>query len=933
MNILLLIFSLFGSLEWHTLESDHFKLSYPINYDSVAQKSIQYLENIHDLLTLYLKNTPRKTNVVISPTIESANGFARILPNELIHIYPFPPGADEGLGHYNNWLYQLLLHEYVHVVHLTTMSPFHRVINMILGNNVAPNHLLPKWIIEGFAVYYESHITGFGRFKSPYYEMLFRTSILNHDITLGEISNTTRHYPYGGIPYLYGVYFIGYLFKHHPLGKTGDFTNQYGNQYIPYRINGAFRAAKVGDIEQGYQDFKKEYRQKYQTLYQKLISEGITPYQPLFSGQNTPQILHLSEPQDGRVVIYSGGEHHTRSLHQYDHHKIKKIAGFSGIGPVEQYGGGLFFTRFTPRGNRMSRGLFYRNPKGKERLLIKDLSVVHITRGLSGLYLVVNDHGNETLWWYDPIEGDRKRLLTGTGLSTIGKPVMIGDDQLLFSMNRNEDFWDLYSYDLKTKKLKRLTDDLFTDLSPCYHTKQKMIYFISNRRDNIFNIYSYDLKTQEIRRRSNFFTGVTQLVCDTDQLYGSRHRKDDGFEGITIEYSDLIDEPAPKERFNHPFNVITGEKRVSYKKKSFSVFPEILPQRIKPEIQSANFQNHIMLDISGGDVRDQITYQSLIGYDFQVDDFFGSLYLSDTSYLLNYTLGYSYTAFVVPDYPVATDETAILNGQSHSFVATTGYSLSEGSSYGYLYLSAGYQYTTYNQPDVTPDPWKIKFNPISDREYGSLSFGFFYGDYNMLMATPGVSEGSGFNLRFSLSERSLYSESNSLTTALQYRYYIPLAFLNSAFSFNYNLSLGYREGGFSTRYIGGYPETTDWIQSMIDRTVISGAYLRGYPPYYFKGKMSQLLNIEYRQHLLYLTGGYATLPFYLHKIYCRLFYDVALIDPDKLYAFDPKQGIGGEILFQFFIGYLESYTLSLGYSYGINEGGGHQYYLNFTSLY
>ncbi len=917
----------------------------------MAIDSIKYLEEIDGFLTQFLDNRPGFTNVVISDTLDSANGFARVIPYNLIHIYPFSPEVTSELGNYKSWLYILLLHEYVHIVHIDTKGVIPKFINKIFGKVMAPNQILPRWITEGIAVYFESLLTNFGRINSSYYKMVFRTSILNHDISLAELTNFSNHYPYGGTAYLYGSFFIDYIFKYDTnFNGLAKFSKNYGANIIPYGINRALKQAKGVTFGEIYKRFKKFYLEKYKNLESKIKKEGITKYKTILkfdkkyilpishdrkiSGQN---VSYMTLSDKNELYLVTTGSENSSAIYKYSNNRVEKIINFDdSVSNIEVLDDKLFYVTNTIVDNRYLNRFMVLDLKNKNTIkLNNNLRVVNFRLNpyKYEVILVVNEIGIQNLYSFNLQTKKYKKLTNFKESTTIDIPTFVSKDELILTMNKGEDkFWNLYSFNLKSNQLKEITDNNFYEFSPDCSIKDNILNIISDREDDILNIYQYNFKTKEFRKKTNFLTGLKQAIYDGKNrvYYALRYQADNGFEAIEIKESDTINKVVDRKKYIY-YDFLANKRDIKYKKIDFSIFPEIFPKNFYPQLQSSNFENSISLIIANSDVREYVGYNLYISYLFDIKDILFSFAYSNFYKTLSYSFAYSFTPLISENFIVDGEKTEY-NAQYHTFFTNLIFPLFDYYGYSQLYLGISYRYYTFSKLDYEFKPWqKIPVFPLESDKV-RFSFGYFYSKKSSLLKTPGTSKGTSLNLRFTLREKELYATYNSLTFAMQFKHYIPLDFLNGAIAIRYNFSVLTSENGLTKQSIGGMPDNGAITDKLIDRTSISGNYLRGYPVGNFKGTLLNLLNIEYRQHLLYPKIGYDTLPFYIHEIYFRTFYDVANIT-DSFYELDTKSGVGGEVVISFILSYYGLYNMAIGYSKGLDDEGINHFYLNFISLF
>ena len=105
-------------VDWYEIETDHFWIHYPETKRAFAQKAIEWAEEAHKVLSPAIGWEPReKTHIVVEGKYDDANGWARSTPSTEIHLYAYPPPPSSELATYDDWVRQLVLHEYTHILH------------------------------------------------------------------------------------------------------------------------------------------------------------------------------------------------------------------------------------------------------------------------------------------------------------------------------------------------------------------------------------------------------------------------------------------------------------------------------------------------------------------------------------------------------------------------------------------------------------------------------------------------------------------------------------------------------------------------------------------------------------------------------------------------------------------------------------------------
>ena len=96
------------------------------------------------------------------------------------------------LGDYDDYVYMLVAHEYVHVLHLGTVGGVPSWLNWIFGEVWVPNATQPRFVTEGLATYQESHLSSAGRMRSALFDMYLRADVLEDGLLIPGSSRVGR---------------------------------------------------------------------------------------------------------------------------------------------------------------------------------------------------------------------------------------------------------------------------------------------------------------------------------------------------------------------------------------------------------------------------------------------------------------------------------------------------------------------------------------------------------------------------------------------------------------------------------------------------------------------------------------------------------------------------------------------------------------------
>ena len=203
-------------LDWRTLRTEHFDVHYPAELETWTRDVVSRLEGIRSVVAATVGSAPRRrVTVVVDNPAGEANGSAfSFLRTPYILLYPTPPEARSTLGHTRSFVEQLLVHEFVHIAHLTrpSRSPFRRLMSFIDPRGVGPLTGSPRWVKEGYATYVEGALTGSGRPHGAARAAVLRQWAIEGRLpSYAQLSAETGPYQAGGMAYLAGSAFLEWL--------------------------------------------------------------------------------------------------------------------------------------------------------------------------------------------------------------------------------------------------------------------------------------------------------------------------------------------------------------------------------------------------------------------------------------------------------------------------------------------------------------------------------------------------------------------------------------------------------------------------------------------------------------------------------------------------------------------------------------------------
>ncbi|HEV7557781.1 MAG TPA: hypothetical protein VGO00_20085, partial [Kofleriaceae bacterium] len=250
---------------YKTVETEHFVIHYWEPDGDVARRIGVVAEHVHRTLSPALDHVPdTKTIITLNDDTDSANGFAGVLPRNAIQLYATGPSSFSELDDHDDWLYGLVAHEYTHILHLDTMEGLPTIYNSIFGKTWAPNQIMPRWVIEGIAVYEESKRSPGGRNRGTRFDQFIR--IARHagkDLRLDEVTGSPRQFPRGNAVYIYGSHFLRYVFDRFGDDTLRAMSHTSAAYAPPFAVNRQIAKVVGKPFTELYDDWKAYLRDRY----------------------------------------------------------------------------------------------------------------------------------------------------------------------------------------------------------------------------------------------------------------------------------------------------------------------------------------------------------------------------------------------------------------------------------------------------------------------------------------------------------------------------------------------------------------------------------------------------------------------------------------------------------------------------------------------
>jgi Tol biopolymer transport system component len=639
-------FSISPFLDWQTIHSEHFRVTFPKELTAQAQKVVQYYEEAHRVLAPEMQWEPaHKVQVLVTDQTDSANGLTSAVSRFGMILYVVPPETWFSTTYYEDWLKLLVFHEYTHYLNMDVTRGFFQFTRYLFGDVILPNSLWPTWMLEGLAVYYETKYTRAGRGRSPYFEMITRAAVeqnLLDDaqyIKLDQINGERPAPPGGETPYFFGYQLMNQVEKttEH---SASEMSSRSGGR-VPFFINGNVENITGKDWYQHWNDWVVRSREKANRDLSAIRKSPVTSFK-IFD-QDGYESLGAAINSDETLLAFSSTQKEKwQSLYikNLETGEVERIEDkFLGVGLSFHPSAPVLVYSSLGRENQFN---FYNDLKAYDtqkkssydlssglRAKDPDVSrdgklVAYITTAGSR-----NALGVAALRWSE----GRLRLETTKTIFTpplfdrVANPKFSPDGKwIVFSHKKNGILGEeLRRYDVKTGKIETLVSDGAMNRFPAFHPNGTLTV-VSDKSgvDNIYRVNGIGGFTNGPRGAAavpylsaltNMTTGVWLPVFSKTKTIGSVYQTD-GWKLAEIETKDVSAPQISPAEAPQP-TLSTSETRV-LPVESYSPWSTLLPRQWSPFLVSSKLYTQVGAQVFGYDAVFRHQYFFFGQYDTQL---------------------------------------------------------------------------------------------------------------------------------------------------------------------------------------------------------------------------------------------------------------------------------------------------------------------------
>jgi hypothetical protein len=469
--------------------------------------------------------------------------------------------------------------------------------------------------------------------------------------------------------------------------------------------------------------------------------------------------------------------------------------------------------------------------------------------------------------------------------------------------------------------LEDITHDRAIDLGPAWSADGKILFFASDRT-GIFNIYAYELETKKLFQVTNVLGGAfaPSLSPDNKTLAFASYSSA-GYDIHSMVLDPTAWKPAEPYADRYP-SVQYAEKQVVTSSSPYSPLSTIYPRFWLPWFgyshesgtlvgaltfgQDAVQRHRYLASALYGPKNGRLWY----GVDYFYDGFYPTLHLhasdNDVTYgnFLQDSRGKQ--DYVERDKTIGASLILPLLKNARQQELTLGYRRKDISSLTDLL------------------PWPGYVGPLPAQ--GNLASGvlsYLYNDAKHYAFSISPEEGRTFEIGAERFDKSLGSDFEYTKYAADWHEYVNLPV-------KHHVLLVRAFGGTSTgqapsqgAYQLGGDNPGDITLTLNDQIVT----LRGYPANVLRGQKAALGSLEYRFPIMNLERGWDTKPFFYRRLFGALFFEAGNAWDGTYHEQDLRRSIGAEARLDMDLGYYLPLTFRFVVARGLDQDGQSQAYL------
>ncbi len=924
------------AVSWYTVETPSFRVHYHDgpNMHELAQRVARTAEAAHRVLVPLLQWMPeRKTEILVVDDVDSANGSATAFLRPTIVVLAEVPDDLSVLNDYEDYLWDLVAHEYTHVLHLDNARGAPAWVNRLFGRVFLPNAYAPRWIIEGLATYQESNVSSAGRNRSALFDMFLRATVVDaKPFGLDETSHYPLRWPRGNVAYLYGGRFLRYVAERVGEERLVRYFASYGSQMMPFALNLTARQTLGVDFDTLYRDWLASLERQYREQIARIEAAGTTPFRLLTAtGEGTSQPRFT---RDGRRIVYF-----ERSS---DRRPAIRSVGIGGEQPaleLELESDVVFDLAPDDRRIVYAAASSFRERYYYEDLYEADLQAKatrRLTYGLRATEPAYAPDGKRVAfvgrggagWTYlgllDLESLSVRRLLEAGPDARIFTPRFSPDGDTVYFTQQSGADRHLRALDVQTGQARTIAQGPWMYLEP--HPAPDGSVLVTSDRTGVYNLFRVQPETGEATPLTNVVMGAFQPALSPDgQTAAFASYSARGFDVAVMPMSAAFTGELP-ERAARPERVHVDDPLQTYPVRPYVAVESMWPQYWLPFAGEDVRGLAVGALTSGSDLTDRYRYS--LGASWGLSSREGAFGLGFGFETTWPSVGFFASSSIAQSagFPRGVYDRVYSPSASASFPHTqldSSMSLSIGYEWRLLLPTA--------EPWLSPDA-RFPVLPVAGNA-GTLSVSWAFSSVRRYAESISAAEGHFFTLLVRRSGRETLASFDFSSVDARYQGYFTMPYA-PLHVLAVRLSGGAAMGDLGGRRVYGLGGIglNDPLLQLIRGARFGPGHLRGYPPGAFGGSTYALANMEYRFPLATLSRGISSLPFFVRRLHATAFVDAGAIG-EGVDLGRALPSLGAELRAELYVAYYLGTELRLGYARGLGTGGIDDLYLTVGSSF
>jgi len=738
-------------------------------------------------------------------------------------------------------------------------------------------------------------------------------------------------WPSDQVPYLFGEGFTRFIVEKYGREKLADIYTSYSRFGVPWLVDANGKWTLDQWYSDLWNEWQNELKTRYTRLRDELSAKGLTTSLALTTRGFINVAPALSPDGRRIAYTVSNGDEFPgiylmNSDGTGDRKLVENVTSSTASGESIAWSpdnSGIYYTKdeISRNTNIYNDIYFYDLKRGKE---------IPVTRGLRArdpypspdgkkLVFVVNRLGKTRIALAD-IPGRRGDLIDEENITWL-----TGESDFLYETPRFSPdgtmivvgvwqpggYKDIWILDNRGVQIEELMHDRANDGSAAWSADGRFIYFCSDRT-GVFNLFAYELTTKKIYQITNVLGGAFSPVPSPDGKtllfvsYSSR-----GYD-IHLRPTDAASWKVA-EPYQDRYPVMAyAEKPVETKTSPYNPLPTLVPRFWIPWYGYSEASRDLFGFLTyGQDAVERHTYA------------LNGLY-SPTTHRKWYSFGYAYDGLYPTILFAASDLDATYSNLILDLTGTGGDYVERQKtidlSLVFPLLKFRNQHTVtigYERQDIsalTPLP------PGPQPAQGNLSSGrvsYLFNNAQQYAFSISPEDGRTIEVGYQQYDRSIGSDFNITKYTADWHEYInfpwPHHVLQARAFAGVSAGEVIPQGAFQ---LGG-DNPGDTTISVNDETV----YLRGYPVNAFRGSKAGLASLEYRFPISDIETGWNNTPVFLRRLHGAVFAEAGDAWDQAFHSRDFKRSVGAELRVDTNLAYYVPITFRFVVAKGLDDQG------------